>query len=123
MFVFKYNILKLDNYGFSEMRRMNESSESRIKKKYGISCVFPAYNEVGNIEKAVVNSINVLKDLSKDFEIIVVNDGSRDGTREIIENLASKNGRIIAVHHEKNLGYGAALLSGFGQAKKELIFF
>jgi len=102
---------------------MNETSDGKIKKKHEISCVFPAYNEVGNIKKTVINSINVLKELSKDFEIIVVNDGSKDGTGEVIKNLASKNGRIIAVQHEKNLGYGAALLSGFGQAKKELIFF
>lgn len=86
-----------------------------------ISVVLPAYNEEGNIYD-VVNSVSaVLHCLTDDFEIIVVNDGSVDKTHKILEDLRSCDNRIKIVVHYKNQGYGAALISGFQNAGKEII--
>ena len=63
-----------------------------------------------------------LEDLTDDYEVIVVNDGSRDATRKIVESLAAQNPRIRCVSHEVNRGYGAALWTGFTSATKDLIF-
>ena len=66
----------------------------------------------------------VLEDLSDDYEVIVVNDGSRDGTAEVLVELQKKYGpRLRVVTHPKNRGYGAALRSGFEAATKELVFY
>ncbi len=87
-----------------------------------ISCFFPMYNEAGNIREVVSSARTVLERRCEDFEIIVVNDGSRDRTREIAEELAKKDARIRIVNHEKNQGYGAALRSGFKASRYEIIF-
>lgn len=88
-----------------------------------ISIVFPAYNEEDNVEKAVAQATQCLEQLFQDWEIIVVNDSSRDRTGEIIARLAEQDARVIAIHHPVNRGYGAALQSGIRRAQKELIFF
>jgi glycosyltransferase involved in cell wall biosynthesis len=88
-----------------------------------ISVIFPAYNEEENIAKAVEQAIHCLKPLFEDWEILIVNDGSRDRTGEIIDRLAESNPRLVALHHAGNRGYGAALRYGIQKARKELIFF
>jgi len=87
-----------------------------------ISCFFPMYNEEGNIRAVVSSARSVLEKRCDDFETIVVNDGSRDRTREIAEELAREDARIRVVNHEKNQGYGAALRSGFKASRYEVIF-
>ena len=94
-----------------------------LMARHGISVIFPAYNEEGNIAKAVAQAIDCLNDLFEDWEIIVVDDGSRDGTGKIIDGLAERDPRLVAVHHPRNEGYGAALRSGIERARRELIFF
>ncbi len=94
-----------------------------LATKHGITIIFPAYNEEENITKAVEQAIHCLELLFLDWEIIVVNDGSRDRTGQIIDGLARQDSRIRVVHHGKNEGYGAALRSGIQRAHKELIFF
>lgn len=91
--------------------------------RHSISVIFPAYNEEANIAKAVAQAVDCLNDLFEDWEIIVVNDGSRDRTGTIIDGLAERDGRLVAVHHPRNEGYGAALRSGIQRARRELIFF
>lgn len=88
-----------------------------------LSVFFPCYNEQDNIEKVVKSAIEVLRPLGIDFEIIIVNDGSRDKTAQIADKLASENKNIKAVHHQANLGYGSALQSGFKAATKEYVFY
>ena len=88
-----------------------------------ISVFFPCHNEVANIEPLVKKTIQVLTRLTPDFEIIIVDDGSTDGTNKIIDTLAADHDSVKAVHHKKNLGYGAALQSGFRAATKELVFY
>jgi glycosyltransferase involved in cell wall biosynthesis len=88
-----------------------------------ISVFFPCYNEQDNVTRVVEQAVDVLEKLKADFEVIIVDDGSSDSTGKIIDELSGKNDRIKAVHHEINLGYGAALQSGFKAATKELVFY
>lgn len=89
--------------------------------KNSISVVLPAYNEEKNIKNAVENAISVLEKISKDYEIIIVDDGSKDKTGEIADSLRSEKVKVI--HHEKNKGYASALKTGFENSSRELIFF
>lgn len=89
----------------------------------GLSAFFPAYNEEGNVEKMVEAFRSVLPQVVDDYEIIIVNDGSNDRTGEIADRLVQEDERIRAVHHERNLGYGAAIQSGVKACQKEYVFF
>jgi len=88
-----------------------------------ISVFFPCYNEQENVARACEQALSVLEELGVDFEVIIVNDGSRDSTDQIAEKIAQSNPRMRVIHHPKNLGYGAALRSGFKAASKELVFY
>ena len=89
-----------------------------------LSYFFPAHNEEANLEGLVEEALAVLPALADTFEIIAVNDGSSDRTREIADDLTARHPDIVrAVHHPTNYGYGAALRSGFGASRYELITF
>jgi len=89
-----------------------------------LSYFFPAHNEEANLAGLVAEALEVLPSIADTFEIIAVNDGSRDRTREIADELAARHPGIVrAVHHPTNLGYGGALRSGFGAARYELVAF
>lgn len=88
-----------------------------------ISVFFPCYNEQENITGVVEQALTVLQDINADFEVIIVNDGSSDSTGRIADEIATKNNRVKVVHHHKNLGYGAALQSGFKVATRNLVFY
>lgn len=90
---------------------------------HSLSVILPAYNEAQVIATTVTTVREVLSAWGIDFEIIVVNDGSTDQTAEIIATLASHQSSIRLVTHTVNQGYGAALVSGFAAATKELTFF
>lgn len=84
---------------------------------------FPAYNDEGNIGKVVETAVSVLEEMDTDYEVIIVHDGSPDRTGEVADGLARKHPKVRVIHHEKNLGYGAALKTGFTSAKNEYIFY
>ena len=88
-----------------------------------LSFFFPAHNEAENIEALVAEALATLPSLADEFEIIAVDDGSRDATPQIADRLAAADPRVRAVHHEVNQGYGAALRSGFRAARFELVCF
>jgi len=88
-----------------------------------ISVFFPCYNEQENVGRTVEKALEVMQKLNADFEAIIVDDGSSDGTGRIADEIAGRDGRVKVVHHEGNLGYGAALQSGFNAATKELVFY
>lgn len=88
-----------------------------------ISVFFPCYNEQENVHRTVEKALEVLEKLNADFEVIIVDDGSSDGTSKIADEIAGKDSRVKVVHHQHNLGYGAALQSGFKTATKELVFY
>lgn len=92
-------------------------------KKPSLSVFFPCHNEQEHIAKLVNQTLGVLEDTCGDFEVIIVDDGSRDRTAAIADELAGEDTRIRVVHHPTNMGYGAALQSGFKAACKELVFY
>ena len=99
------------------MQRHNNNSLNSI------SVFFPCYNEQDNVERTVTRALSVLEKLGLDYEVIIVDDGSKDVTAEIADGLARQNPRIKLVRHSTNLGYGAALQSGFRAASKRLVFY
>jgi glycosyltransferase involved in cell wall biosynthesis len=81
-----------------------------------LSYFFPAHNEAANLRGLVEEALDALPGLADRFEIIIVDDGSRDETPVIADELAAAHAQVRAVHHPTNLGYGAALRSGFAAA-------
>jgi glycosyltransferase involved in cell wall biosynthesis len=92
-------------------------------KPAGLSVFFPAYNDSGTIASMVIRAVQAASELTPDFEVIVVDDGSSDATPAIIDELARTYAQVRAVHHPRNRGYGGALQTGFRSATKELIFY
>ncbi len=91
--------------------------------RQSISVFFPAFNDEQTIGSLVIKALNVLDELADDYEVLVINDGSTDRTPQIIDKLSEAFPQVVAIHHEQNLGYGAALQSGFRHAMKDLIFY
>ncbi len=89
-----------------------------------LSYFFPAHNEEANLRGLVEEALEALPKLADTFEIVIVDDGSRDATGTIADELAAAHPDAVrAVHHPTNLGYGAALLSGFRAARHDLVAF
>lgn len=84
--------------------------------------MLPAYNEEANIETAVRRATGVADRLGLEHEVIVVDDGSVDGTARTVRRLGATDPRIVLVQHPRNLGYGEALKSGFASATMDLVF-
>ena len=91
--------------------------------KLQISIVLPAHNEAENLPILVSDITNCLNNLGWEYEIIIVNDGSTDNTKNIVLELKNKNNHIKEVDHQNNRGYGGAVRSGFSAATKEWVFF
>jgi glycosyltransferase involved in cell wall biosynthesis len=89
----------------------------------GLSVFFPAYNDSGTIASLVISALQSARRLTRDFEVIIVNDGSADATAQIADELARTYAEVRVVHHERNRGYGGALRSGFAAATRELVFY
>jgi glycosyltransferase involved in cell wall biosynthesis len=85
--------------------------------------VFPVFDEELNIGVLLDTALDVAPQLATDFEIVVVDDGSRDGSAREVHARAAADRRIRMVRHPSNLGYGAALRSGLREARGELVFF
>ena len=81
-----------------------------------MSVVVPAYNEMGNLENAVKDVVHALRTFD-DYEVIIVNDGSRDGTGEVADRLAASMDRVRAIHHEQNRGFSASYQTGLAHAR------
>lgn len=88
-----------------------------------LSVFFPTYNEEKNIRKTVIDTKNILKKIIGKWEIIIVDDGSKDKTREIATELSSEDSRIRIIRHDHNKGYGASLQTGFYSSKYDWIAF
>jgi len=91
--------------------------------KYELSIVIPFYNEEENIKNVVNSLVNELNRNKINYELILVNNGSSDSTKQIIEHLRKKNIRIKQVDIQKNLGYGWGIINGLNTAKGSYIGF
>jgi glycosyltransferase involved in cell wall biosynthesis len=88
-----------------------------------LSVILPAFNEEANIRNVVEDAYRIVPKFAPVFEIIIVNDGSRDRTGSICDQLVRDVSNVRVVHHARNRGYGAALKSGIKLAQHEIIFF
>jgi glycosyltransferase involved in cell wall biosynthesis len=88
-----------------------------------ITAFFPAYNDQHTIEGIIRTSADEMRKITSDFEVLVVDDGSRDETGAILDRLTEELPYLRVIHHETNRGYGAALITGFTNARKDLIFY
>jgi glycosyltransferase involved in cell wall biosynthesis len=86
-----------------------------------ISLIFPAYNEAEGLEKAVCKAMEVLKDISSSYEIIIAEDGSTDGTDRIASNLSKKHSTVRHIHSDQRLGRGLALKNATKSSRGQII--
>jgi glycosyltransferase involved in cell wall biosynthesis len=108
---------------WTDNRNGNNGNAVHASSPVSLSVIFPAFNEEANIRHTVEAARLVLPKLVQAWEIILVNDGSRDATTPICDELAEQYPEVRAIHHTDNRGYGAALKSGILAARHDFIFF
>ena len=91
--------------------------------KSSISLFYPMYNEIGHIESMTSKALSVLEQLTDDFELLIIDDGSSDGSEKIADAFAQRDSRIRVIHHAGNKGYGQALRTGFANASKDIVVY
>jgi glycosyltransferase involved in cell wall biosynthesis len=89
--------------------------------KPDISVFFPVYNDEKTIERVTLKAINILKKYANEFEVLIIDDFSPDSSGKIADQLSLKYDNVKVIHHDKNYGYGAALKTGFQNAKYDFI--
>lgn len=94
-----------------------------FKFSESLSIIIPAYNEEGNLSNTVSQTIKYAKKISNKFEIVVVNDGSKDKTAEVAEKLAKKFKEVKVFHHKKNKGLATAWKTAVDHAKNDIILY
>jgi len=94
-----------------------------VEKLRSLSVFFPAYNDAATIPSMVMSAFLTAREITDDFEIVVVNDGSMDRTAELLNELQRLYPQVRVITHPQNQGYGAALRTGFSSARKEWIFY
>ena len=88
-----------------------------------LSIFFPAYNDAASLPALLSETFRVAGQSLHDYEVIVVNDGSRDSTADVLSDIQRSNSRLRVVTHDTNRGYGGALRSGIAAATKDYIFY
>jgi glycosyltransferase involved in cell wall biosynthesis len=95
-----------------------------MERKLSISAFFPCYNDGGTIASMVLSALVTLRQITDDYEVIVVDDAGQDYAPLILEELERiYPGEVRIIRHERNRGYGGALRSGFAAATKEWVFY
>lgn len=92
-----------------------------------LSVALPAYNEEENLRPMIAEVVEVMdglvnEELIEEYEVIIVNDGSKDNTANLVVELSQQFPAVRLVNHEINKGYGAAVYTGFISARKDLVF-
>lgn len=86
-----------------------------------VTLFYPMYNELKSVRPMTEKALKVLSAVCTDFEILIVDDGSSDGSQTIADELAAQHPQVRVIHHEKNAGYGQALRTGFSNASKPIV--
>jgi glycosyltransferase involved in cell wall biosynthesis len=94
-----------------------------MTKLPSLSVFFPCFNEEKNVPIFLKQSLEILPQVARKFEVIVVDDGSQDKTLKVAKSWAAKDSRVKVVSHEKNKGYGATLKTGFASSRYDWVFF
>jgi dolichol-phosphate mannosyltransferase len=91
-------------------------------KTPSLTIAIPAYNEEDSIRKVASEAIEAAKLYTSNYEILLVDDGSCDGTGTIMDEIAKNNKHVVVIHHQVNLGFSGAIKSCYKKATKELVF-
>jgi glycosyltransferase involved in cell wall biosynthesis len=102
---------------------MSAAPQARPAPAPALSLVFPAFDEERNLDALLETAVHIAGRLAADFEIVVVDDGSRDRSAQILDAWCASDARVRQVRHPANRGYGAALRSGLREARGDLVFF
>jgi glycosyltransferase involved in cell wall biosynthesis len=94
-----------------------------ITNNRGLTIFFPVYNDWGTIGSMVALAIATAEEITNDYEIILVNDGSGESTVDVLNFIEKHFPQVRVVHHKTNRGYGGALKTGFAEARKEFVFY
>ena len=94
---------------------------SDLPTEWDISVIYPAYNEAGNIRSTIQRSVEALRPLCRAFELLIVNDASKDDTGRIAEELAVMYPEVRVIHNPRNLGQGGSIVRGFRDARCALV--
>jgi glycosyltransferase involved in cell wall biosynthesis len=94
-----------------------------MENKPKITVFFPVYNDEKTIRSITLKSIDVLEEIASEYEVLIINDGSPDNSGKIADELSKEFKNVRVIHHPKNMGYGAALKTGFQHSQYDIICF
>ena len=92
-----------------------------MNSTYSWCVIILAYNEAATLDEVVAKTIPVLESITPNFSILIVNDGSTDGTRQVADRLVASDQRVKVIHHETNRGIGHGLRSGYANAAGDIV--
>lgn len=91
--------------------------------KRSVTLFYPMYNELRSVEPMTRKAIRVIGEAADEFEILIIDDGSSDGSEKLADELAQADPHVRVIHHQGNKGYGQALRTGFASATKDLVIY
>jgi glycosyltransferase involved in cell wall biosynthesis len=94
-----------------------------MPKLSSVTAFFPAYNDAGTIPTMIMRALRTLPQVTDDFEVVVINDGSQDDTAQVLDEMARLYDRVRVIHRTQPSGYGGVLRAGFAAATKDWIFY
>lgn len=92
-------------------------------KLSSVTVFFPCYNDAGTIPTMILRALEVLPQITGDYEVIVINDGSRDDSGRVLDVIAARFDHLRVIHRQQPSGYGGVLRSGFAAARKDWVFY